>query len=122
MSTLPSALPQREADAASGRAGRRGTAGGVGGLVEDVGVALDDVDLPGLAAGAGDPDLVLDGVAAGAVLLGGGREALGGQAGSGCGHLPGGLDLDAEVVNAGGLAGGAFDQDELERGLGDGEV
>ncbi|GEC10458.1 hypothetical protein SSP24_81130 [Streptomyces spinoverrucosus] len=34
----------------------------------------------------------------------------------------GAVDLNAEVVHAGRLARGAFDQDELERGIGDGEV
>ena len=92
------------------------------GLVEGVGVALDGVDLPGLVAGAGDPDLVLDGVAAGGVLLGAGRQPVGGEPGGGGGDLGGGLDLDAEVVHAGGLAGGALDEDELERRLRDREV
>src|ERR1700727_386488 len=107
---------------ATARGERRSAAGGACGLVEDVGVALDDVDLPRLLAGAGDPDLVLDGVAAGGVFLGGGRQSRGGQAGGRGGDLAGGLDLDAEVVHPGGLAGGALDQDELERRLGDREV
>jgi hypothetical protein len=51
------------------------------------------------------PDLLLDGVAAGGVLLGRRRQALGGQAGGGGGDLVGGLDFEAEVVHAGGLAG-----------------
>ena len=38
-------------------------------LAHLVGVGLDDVDLPGLLAGAVDPDLVLEGVAAGGVVL-----------------------------------------------------
>jgi imidazolonepropionase-like amidohydrolase len=100
-------------------------------LREDV--AEDGVDLPALAAGAGDPDLVLHGVAAAHVLLLGGGQALAGEAGRGGGYLGGLLDLDAEVVKAGRLVRrvGAvgpdpgsvgFEQDELERRLGDGEV
>ena len=61
----------RLASAAGCGSGLRGAArrpgGGAAdgaGLVEGVGVALDDVDLPGLVARTGDPDLVLDGVAA----------------------------------------------------------
>ena len=51
-------------------------ADGVGGLVEGVGVALDDVDLPGLVAPGPvtQEDLVLDGVAAGGILLGRGGQ------------------------------------------------
>jgi hypothetical protein len=37
-------------------------------LAENVGVGFDDVDLPGFLAGAVDPDLVLEGVAAGGLL------------------------------------------------------
>jgi error-prone DNA polymerase len=56
---------------ASGRGGLDGLLGaaagvavGDGALAKLVGVGLDDVDLPGLLAGAGDPDLVLEGIAA----------------------------------------------------------
>ena len=99
-----------------------GVAASDGALAEGVGVGLDDVDLPGLAAGAVDPDLVLQGVAAGGVvLLEGGQARFLETAGRG-GDLVGGVDLDAEVVHAGVLAGLALDEDELERRGGDGEV
>src|SRR4051812_6866727 len=105
---------------AAAAAGAAAARAGVGDLQQVVGVGLDDVDLPGLLAGAGDPDLVLEGVAAGgAVLLErgqpGGREPVGRP-----GNLVRGGDLHAQVVHPGLLAGPALDEDELERGLGDG--
>jgi hypothetical protein len=69
-----------------------------------------------------DPDLVLEGIAAGrVVLLERGQAGVLEAVGRG-GDLLGRFDLDAEVVQAGLLAGGALDQDELERRGGDGEV
>jgi hypothetical protein len=89
---------------------------------QGVGVGLDDVDLPRFVAGAVDLDLVLHDVAAGGVVLHVRCQALVRE--SGGGHVDGfcGFDLDAEVVHPCGLALGAFDQDELQRGFGDGEV
>jgi hypothetical protein len=53
--------------------GRVGAAANRTGLLgHGVGVGLDGVDLPRLIARSGDPDLVLDGVAACGVFLGGG--------------------------------------------------
>src|SRR5579863_6654999 len=85
-------------------------------------VGQDGVDLPPFAVGgAGDPELVLPGVAAGGVPLvdgcqaGLGEPGLLGFDGAGVG------DLDAEVVEAAALAG-VLQQDQLERRLGDGEV
>src|SRR5690606_21049595 len=108
-------------------AGGRGSGGGAGGgevlcpaLL--VAVALDHVDLPRFAAGAVHPHLVLYRVAAGGVLLLEGGQARLLEAGRGGVHLGGGLDLHAQMVQAGVLAGLALDEDELERGLGDGEV
>src|SRR5438067_828101 len=80
--------------AAAGAAAARGV---VGDLEEVLGVRLDDVDLPGLLAGAGDPDLVLQRVAAGRVVLldcgqSGDLEPVGRL-----GDLVGGGGLDAEV-------------------------
>lgn len=89
---------------------------GVGALAEGVGVGLDDVDLPRLLAGAVHPHLVLEGVAAGSVVLLEDGEAGVLEAGGGGVDLVSGLDLDAEVVEPGLLAGAALDQDELERG------
>ena len=56
------------------------------------------VDLPRLAVRGVDPDLVLDGEAAGDLVLGGGGKSLAGQAGRGGGDLLGARDLDAQVV------------------------
>ena len=78
--------------------------GGVGG------VGLDGVDLPRLLPGAVHPDLVLQRVAAGGVVLDLGEQAEAGQA-LGCGvDLGGGLDLDAATERLSGL--GLFTQVE----------
>src|SRR5450755_110771 len=112
----------------------RSVAGGPGGAVAPAGcrcrvvavealaVGQDGVDLPGLAArGALDPELVLLGVAAGGVPL-----ISGGKPGPGEAGLLGfdGVDVgdfDAQVVEGAPLAG-AFQQDQLQRRLGDREV
>jgi hypothetical protein len=102
-----------------------GTAAGPGRSVgpgEGVGVGLDDIDLPGLPARTGHPDLVLEGVAAGGVRLRGRGQAGFPQPVGGGGDLVGAADLHTEVVQAGVLTGLALDQDQLERGLGNGEV
>ena len=108
---------------------RFGRGGGAahGGLVfaddlvgELVGVAGLDVPLPLGAVGVGHPGLDLGGVAADRVVDPGRLEAGARQAGLGGDDLVGGLGLDAEVVE--GAAFGAFEQHELERWVGDGEV
>jgi hypothetical protein len=68
-----------------------------------------------------DPDLVLDGVAAGDALLLSGGQSVAGKAGAGLANLLGGGDLHTEVVEGPALAL-PFEEDELERGFGDGEV
>ena len=79
------------------------------------------VDLPRLAVGAVDPDLVLHREATRDLVLGRGGEALAGEPALRGRDLVGRLDLDAEVVERAGLAV-ALDQHELQRRLGDGEV
>jgi hypothetical protein len=119
---LPRRRPER------GRAGgcRTGSAGGVGADGMDArgvgGVGLDGVDLPRLVAGPVHPHLVLQGVAAGGVVLDLGEQAEVGQPPSGGVDLVGGVDLDAEVVHHRRLVGPALDEHQLERWLGDGEV
>src|SRR5262249_11088639 len=90
--------------------------------VEGLAVGQDRVDLPGFAVGrALDPELVLLGVAAGSLTrLGRGEPGLGEARLLGCDGIGVG-DLDAEVVEAPALAG-VFQQHQLERRLGDGEV
>src|SRR5581483_10769764 len=60
-------------------------------------VGQDGVDLPRLAVGGVDPDLVLHGVAARHPVLGGGGEALGGEPGGGGGDLARGRHLHPQV-------------------------
>ena len=60
------------------------------------------------------------GVATGRVVDAGGVEPVAGQAGFGGLNLGCGVDFDAEVVE--GATHGAFDEDELEWRVGDGEV
>ena len=62
------------------------------------GIGQHGVDLPGRAVGVAHPDLVLDGEAAGRLVLDLGREPVGTQPAGGRGHLFGGLHLDAQVV------------------------
>jgi len=85
-------------------------------------VGQDGVDLPPFAAGgAGDPELVLPGVAAGGVPLVDRGQARPGEPGLLGVDRVGAVDFDAEVVQGAALAG-VLQQDELERRLGDGEV
>ena len=85
-------------------------------------VLEDRVDLPALAVGrALDPELVLPRVATGGVaLVDRGQADLGQPALLGIDRV-GVDDLDAEVVHRTAVAG-VLDQDELQRGLGNGEV
>src|SRR5580704_7013060 len=85
-------------------------------------VGQDGVDLPPFAAGsAGDPELVLPGVAAGGVaLVDGGQAGLGEPGLLGVDRV-GAVDFDAQVVQGAALAR-VLQQDQLERRLGDGEV
>ncbi|EGJ73764.1 putative Glyoxalase/bleomycin resistance protein/dioxygenase [Streptomyces sp. Tu6071] len=69
-----------------------------------------------------DPHLVLEGVAAGRVVLLERGEPGVFEPGGGGGDLVGALHLNTEVVQAGDLARLALDEDELERRRGDGEV
>ena len=85
-------------------------------------VLQDGVDLPPLAAGgAGDPELVLPGVAAGRVPFLDRGQACFGEPGLLVLDGAGVRYFDAEVVEGAALAG-VLQQDELERRLGDGEV
>src|SRR5437899_3403622 len=90
--------------------------------VEGLAVAQDRVDLPGLAVGGAlDPELVLLGVTARGLALAGGGQARPGQArllGTDGARVG---DLDAQVVEAAAVAG-VFQQDQLQRRVGDGEV
>lgn len=92
-------------------AGTAGIAAFESALAHLVGVGLDDVDLPGLATGAVDPDLVLEGVAAGGVVLLKRGETCRLEAVGGGGHRLRGVHLDAKVVQAGVLTGLALDED-----------
>ncbi len=69
-----------------------------------------------------DPDLVLERVATGGVILLEGRKSRFGKPSCGAVDGLGRLDFDTEVVHACVLAGRSFDEDELERWLGDREV
>ena len=90
--------------------------------VEGLAVGQDRVDLPGLPVrSALDPELVLPGVTAGGVPLLGCQPGRPGQAGLLGLDRAGVGDLDTEVVEAAALAR-VFQQDQLERRLGDGEV
>src|ERR1017187_9401180 len=80
------------------------------------------VDLPGLAAGSVNPDLVLDGEAAGDLLFDRRGQIFSRQAFSGSGDLVSALDLDAQVIEGPRCLSGILDQDQLERRIGDGEV
>ncbi|GAA4835944.1 hypothetical protein GCM10025787_14830 [Saccharopolyspora rosea] len=93
-----------------------------GGRAEGLGVGLDDVDLPGFAAGPVDPHLVLPGVAAGRVFLDLGKQAERLEPFGGAIDLLGAVDRDAEVVHHRVLTGLTLQQHELERRFGDGEV
>src|ERR671914_973821 len=84
------------------------------------GVGEDRVDLPWRRVGVVDPDLVLERVAAVDLVLNGGLETRSGKAAGGSAHLGSRLDLDSEMVEGPALV--VLHQDELERGLGDGEV
>src|SRR5918995_963240 len=85
---------------AAGGAGCRAAAGcRRAGLLLDRGVRLHDVDLPRLLARPAHPDLVLDGVTAGGVLLDRGVEALGREAAGRGGHPVRGGGPDAEVIH-----------------------
>src|ERR671910_2038887 len=121
------ALPTSSAAAGCGL-GCTGAAEGVGTRLDGVqlagrmvGVGQHRVDLPRLAVGGVDPDLVLHGVAARDLILGGARQALAGQPRVGGSHIVGGRHLDAQVVERTRIAV-ALDEHELERRLGDGEV
>ena len=70
----------------------------VGAGTEGVGVGEDGVDLPAFTAGAGDPDLVLGGEAAGGVDLFFGEQAFIAEPGDFVVHGVAGRDFDAEVV------------------------
>ena len=84
-------------------------------------VAEHRIDLPRLAVGRVDPDLVLERVAAGDLVLSRARQALTGQACLRGGDLVRRGDLDSEMVQRAGLAG-ALDEHELQGRLGDREV
>src|SRR5580693_6038604 len=89
---------------------------------EGLAVLEDRVDLPSLAAWCrGHPELVLPGVAAGGVPLVHRREPGPGEPAMLSVDRRGVRDLDAEVVEAAALAR-VFQQDQLQRRLGDGEV
>src|SRR5260370_1379826 len=90
--------------------------------VEGLAVRQDSVDLPGLAVRrAGHPELVLAGVAARrGALVDRGQPGLREPGLLGVDRV-GVADLDAEVVEAAGLAG-VLQQDELERRVGNREV
>jgi hypothetical protein len=79
-------------------------------------------DLPRLTTRAVDPHFVLQGIAAGRVVLLERGQADVPEAGGRRSDVVGGLDLDAKVVQPGVLTALALDQDEIERRLGDGEV
>src|ERR671910_1760371 len=121
------ALPTSSAAAGCGL-GRTGAAQRVGTRVDGaqfaggmLGLGQHRVDLPRLAVGGVDPDLILHGVAARHLILGGARQALAGQARVGGSHLVGGRHLDAQVVERARVTV-ALDEHELERRLGNGEV
>src|SRR5260370_1079158 len=78
--------------------------------------------VPRLSARRADPHLVLDRVAAGGVFLGLGGQALPGEAAGCLADLPGGLHLHAEVIHHRRLPLLAFEEHQLQRRLGDGEV
>jgi len=88
---------------------------------EGVGVRQDGVDLPLFAAWTGHPHLVLGGEATGRADLLFGEHAFTGEPADFGVNLLAGVDLDAEMVDGPAVAG-VFNQDQLERWLGDGEV
>ena len=115
---------RRHGDARDGLGDAAGPVAGDAGLGR--GVGEDGVDLPGRTVGVADPDLVLDGVATGRLLLDLGLEPRFVQASRCRRHLVGRLDLHTQVVEGADRpvtpGGGVLHQDELERRVGDGEV
>lgn len=108
---------------AANRAAARGRwRAGAPGLSWCLDVLHDGVVLPGQPVGVAGPDLVLSGVAAHGAWLGFDGQTLGGQAHLGASDLAGGGDFHAQVVDGPGGAVAGCVEDELERGLGDGEV
>src|SRR5271166_664667 len=91
------------------------------GVAEGFGVGQHRIDFPPLSIGTGDPDLVLGGeTAGGADLLFGYRAGLGQPGDLGMYDLTR-IDLHPQMVEGAALTG-VFQQDQLQRWIGDREV
>lgn len=93
----------------------------IGGVAECLGIGEHGVDLPALAAGTGNPNLVLRRKAAGGADLLFGKDFGFGQPGDLGVHDLAGFDLDPEMIQRATLTG-VFQQHQLQRRIGDGEV
>ena len=80
------------------------------------------IDLPRFTVGPVHPDFVLDRKTTRRLLFGGGDKAFRCQSGLCRCNLVGRLDLDTEMVERTGRLLSIFNQDQLERWIGNGEV